>query len=68
MKEDTVLAAKVARRTPPRYIRAKKPNLCFIHFTDPDNTGHEYGWGSPEQIKAFADVDAALDRRAPRAP
>ncbi len=59
MREDTVLAAKVARNAA-RYIVEKKPSLCFIHFTDTDNTGHKYGWGSPEQIKAFADVDAAL--------
>jgi predicted AlkP superfamily pyrophosphatase or phosphodiesterase len=59
MREDTVLATNVARNAA-RYIVEKKPNLCFIHFTDTDNTGHKYGWGSPEQIKAFADVDAAL--------
>jgi predicted AlkP superfamily pyrophosphatase or phosphodiesterase len=43
-----------------RYILENKPNLCFIHFTDPDDAGHEYGWGSPQQIKAFSRVDAAL--------
>jgi arylsulfatase A-like enzyme len=43
-----------------RFIRERKPNLCFIHFTDPDNAGHKYGWGSPQQIKAFSEVDAAL--------
>jgi predicted AlkP superfamily pyrophosphatase or phosphodiesterase len=59
MKEDTVLAKYVAQDAA-RYIRDKKPNLCFIHFTDTDNTGHKYGWGSPEQIQAFADVDVAL--------
>ena len=58
-KESTVLARTVARDAA-LYITEKKPNLCFIHLTDPDNTGHAYGWGSPEQIKAFADVDAAL--------
>jgi predicted AlkP superfamily pyrophosphatase or phosphodiesterase len=43
-----------------QYIRQKKPNLCFIHFADPDDVGHKYGWGSPEQIKALGEVDAAL--------
>lgn len=37
-----------------------KPNLCFIHFADPDGAGHKYGWGSPEQIKSLEDADAAL--------
>lgn len=37
-----------------------KPNLCFIHFSDTDTAGHKYGWGSPEQIQAFANCDGAL--------
>jgi predicted AlkP superfamily pyrophosphatase or phosphodiesterase len=58
-KPSTVLSRIVAKGAA-RYILEHKPNLCFIHFTDPDNTGHKYGWGSPQQIKAFSDVDAAL--------
>ena len=57
--EYTVLAKTVATDAA-AYIPIKKPNLSFIHFTDTDDTGHTYGWGSPEQKKAFADVDAAL--------
>ena len=37
-----------------------KPNLCFIHFGDPDVAGHQYGMFSPEKMQAFADCDAAL--------
>jgi len=37
-----------------------KPNLCFIHFRDPDTAGHAHGAKSPEKIKALADCDAAL--------
>jgi predicted AlkP superfamily pyrophosphatase or phosphodiesterase len=37
-----------------------KPNLCFIHFGDPDVKGHEFGMDSPEKMQAFADTDAAL--------
>ena len=58
-KSSTLLAAQVAQRAAD-YILGHKPNLCFIHFTDTDNTGHKYGWGSPQQIRAFADVDVAL--------
>ncbi len=43
-----------------RYIVAKKPNLCFVHFADPDEAGHAHGWGSDEQKRAFAESDAAL--------
>jgi predicted AlkP superfamily pyrophosphatase or phosphodiesterase len=59
MEEGTVLA-KIVAQDAARYIVKQKPNLCFIHFTDPDDVGHKYGWGSPEQIGAFADTDAAL--------
>lgn len=37
-----------------------KPNLCFIHFGEPDAKGHEFGMYSPEKMKAFADSDTAL--------
>ena len=37
-----------------------KPNLCFIHFADPDVAGHQSGWGSPEQSEALAACDHAL--------
>ena len=59
INESTVLATYVAADAA-HYLIEKKPNLCFIHFTDTDNAGHEYGWGSAEQIKAFGDVDDAL--------
>ena len=52
--------AKLVAEAAARYIVAKKPNLCFIHFADSDGAGHKYGWGSPEQKTAFADEDAAL--------
>jgi predicted AlkP superfamily pyrophosphatase or phosphodiesterase len=52
-------AREVAAAAAP-YIIAEKPNLTFIHFADGDGAGHKYGWGTPEQKKAFADTDAAL--------
>ena len=58
-KEGNVLAKGVAK-VAADYIVKNKPNLCFIHLTDPDNVGHTFGWGSRQQIKAFAKVDAAL--------
>jgi predicted AlkP superfamily pyrophosphatase or phosphodiesterase len=53
-------AAKTVAETAAQCITEKKPNLCFIHFADSDGAGHKFGWGSPEQKQAFADVDAAL--------
>jgi len=37
-----------------------KPNLCFIHFADPDTAGHAYGAFSPEKVQALKDCDEAL--------
>lgn len=37
-----------------------KPNLCFIHFRDPDTVGHATGAYSKEKIQALKDCDAAL--------
>ena len=56
---ETVLARTVANHAA-EYIQSNKPSLCFIHFTDPDDSGHLYGWGSAQQRKAFSDVDTAL--------
>ncbi|HZL34938.1 MAG TPA: alkaline phosphatase family protein [Tepidisphaeraceae bacterium] len=41
-------------------IKAHKPQVMFIHFPQTDNAGHQYGWGTPEQLKAVAGADAAL--------
>lgn len=41
-------------------IELLRPNLTFVHFPDPDSAGHKYGWGSPEQVQAFARSDRAL--------
>jgi predicted AlkP superfamily pyrophosphatase or phosphodiesterase len=43
-----------------RHIEVAKPNLCFVHFADPDGAGHRDGWGTESQKRAFADTDAAL--------
>lgn len=37
-----------------------KPNLCFIHFRDPDTVGHQYGADSAEKIQALKNCDEAL--------
>ncbi|MCX7007430.1 MAG: alkaline phosphatase [Kiritimatiellaeota bacterium] len=59
VKEGTVMTKTVSVDAA-AYIAAKKPTLCFIHFTDTDSKGHKFGWDSPEQIKAFAEEDAGI--------
>lgn len=53
-------SAKIVAQAAAKYIIEERPNLCFIHFADSDGAGHQFGWGTPEQIRAFADEDAAL--------
>ena len=60
VKKEGNIFAKMVATNAAAYIVKAKPNLCFIHFTDTDSIGHEFGWGSPEQIKAFAETDEAL--------
>jgi predicted AlkP superfamily pyrophosphatase or phosphodiesterase len=41
-------------------LKKEQPALTFIHFGDPDFTGHAYGVDSPQKMKAMADCDRAL--------
>ena len=38
------------------------PNLLFVHLSDPDQAGHEFGWMSNAYGRAVQTTDAALDR------
>ncbi len=58
--EKSVNPAQTVAASAAAYIKEKKPNLCFIHFADPDSAGHKSGWGSPEQKEAFKVSDQAL--------
>lgn len=60
--EKNVIPAQKVAGTASAYILEKKPNLCFIHFPDPDSAGHKSGWGSPEQKEAFKVSDQALSQ------
>jgi len=57
--ENNTFARAVAAQAA-AYLQERKPNLCFVHLTDPDAVGHKFGWGSPEQIEALEATDAAL--------
>lgn len=45
-----------------RVIREARPEVLFVHFGAVDKVGHKSGWGSPEQLRAIAEADAALGR------
>jgi predicted AlkP superfamily pyrophosphatase or phosphodiesterase len=42
------------------YLLRERPQLLFLHLPDPDSAGHAWGWGSPAQLQAVAEADAAL--------
>jgi predicted AlkP superfamily pyrophosphatase or phosphodiesterase len=58
--EKSVNPSQAVAKSAADYIVEKMPQLCFIHFADPDSAGHKSGWGSPEQKEAFKVSDQAL--------
>ena len=57
---ESTVKARVVAEDAAAYILKFKPNLCFVHFTDGDDIGHEHGWASKEQKQALSEVDTAL--------
>jgi predicted AlkP superfamily pyrophosphatase or phosphodiesterase len=45
-----------------RYLEGARPSLLFVHLSDPDQAGHEFGWMSQNYGRAVSDTDAALGR------
>lgn len=41
-------------------MKGLPPNLCFIHFAEPDVKGHAHGGTSPEKLAVLAETDAAI--------
>jgi predicted AlkP superfamily pyrophosphatase or phosphodiesterase len=44
------------------YFGEKRPNLLFVHFSDPDEYGHANGWLSQGYERGIADSDRCLGR------
>jgi predicted AlkP superfamily pyrophosphatase or phosphodiesterase len=44
------------------YLANEKPNLLFVHLSDPDRAGHSSGWMSPTYGRAVRDADAAVQQ------
>jgi arylsulfatase A-like enzyme len=45
-----------------RHLATTRPNLLFVHLTDPDAAGHRAGWMSPTYGRAVLEADTALQR------
>ena len=42
------------------HLETARPNVLFVHLTDPDRAGHSSGWMSASYGRAVRDADAAL--------
>jgi arylsulfatase A-like enzyme len=42
------------------YFTAARPDLMFVHFSDPDEFGHAEGWMSPAYLKGVHNSDRCL--------
>jgi predicted AlkP superfamily pyrophosphatase or phosphodiesterase len=45
-----------------RYLETARPNVLFVHLTDPDAAGHRAGWMSPAYGQGVLAADAAVNR------
>jgi hypothetical protein len=43
-------------------LQSNPPALSFVHFNQPDGTGHGVGWGSPAYLTAVQQMDALLGK------
>ena len=39
------------------YLQTAEPGVVFLHFSDPDNAGHQFGWMSEEYMAAVKRAD-----------
>jgi predicted AlkP superfamily pyrophosphatase or phosphodiesterase len=42
------------------YIKAERPQLCFIHLDNVDDAGHSHGHGTPQYYTAVEEADRLL--------
>jgi arylsulfatase A-like enzyme len=44
------------------YLQGARPNLLFVHLTEPDVAGHRFGWMTPEYGRAVLVADGAVSQ------
>jgi len=42
------------------HFRESRPRIEFVHFSDPDSSGHSVGWMSEDQLTAIGHTDECL--------
>lgn len=43
-----------------QYLSAERPNLLFVHLSDADRAGHDFGWMSPRYGEAVQRIDTSI--------
>jgi predicted AlkP superfamily pyrophosphatase or phosphodiesterase len=59
--DEPVSDTEVAGRAE-RLLREHRPQVMFVHLGGVDTAGHEFGWGTKEQIAAIEQADEAVGR------
>ncbi len=42
------------------FVKERNPNFSFMYISEPDHTGHTYGWLSPEYVASCQKVDSLV--------
>jgi arylsulfatase A-like enzyme len=45
-----------------KYLESARPNVLFVHLTDPDAAGHRAGWMTPDYGRAVLTADRGVNR------
>jgi len=45
-----------------KYIVSEKPDFVFVYFSQPDEDGHKYGFGSPEYMERLKKLDKLVEK------
>jgi arylsulfatase A-like enzyme len=45
-----------------KYLEGARPNVLFVHLTEPDAAGHRAGWMTPEYGRGVRAADSAVGR------
>ena len=58
----TVVEDETVADTAALWIGRYRPQVLFVHLPGVDSAGHQFGWGSPEQVAAVEAADACIGR------
>jgi hypothetical protein len=60
--DGTVVEDEMVADTAVSWIGRYRPQVLFVHLPGVDSAGHQFGWGSPEQVAAVELADTCIGR------